>query len=170
MENATDNMYVRVIGKLSGWAGALGGVFLFIIVIAILCDFSVMMLYTLPLRYSADLLSFLGIYMILLPAAMALRNDRQVQVNLLFDRFPPKVQRIVTLASLLIALVVFTITAYNGYLLTMEAFSGKLKSNTPFGMKLWYSQSAVVVGITLLCLQIIAKMVAEISTLGRRNK
>ena len=170
MENPADNIYVRAIGRLSGWAGVLGGVFLIVIVIAIVSDFIAMEFYTLPLRYSADLLSVLGIYMILLPAAMAFRDGRQVRVNLLFDRLPPTAQKVVSLAGLLVSLVVFGITAYNGYLLTTEGFTNELRSNTPFGMKLWYSQSAVAVGISLLCLQIIAQTAAELSATGKRGK
>jgi C4-dicarboxylate transporter, DctQ subunit len=168
MECWSDNLFVRAVGKLSGWFGTIAGVFLFLIVAAIISDFVVMKLYTLPLRFNADLLGVLSIYMILLPAAVALRDDQQVRVNMLFDQFPPKMQSVVALMGLIAVLVVFMITAYNGYLLTKEGFVDGLKSNSPYGMKLWYSQSAVFVGIALLCLQIVAKIIVEISPNKRR--
>jgi TRAP-type C4-dicarboxylate transport system permease small subunit len=162
MDNGDGNVCVGVIDQLSRYTGIIGGVFLFVIVIAITADFVAVTFYTLPLRFNADLLSLLGIYMILLPAAMALKEDKQVQVSLLFNKFPPMVQKIITLTSLLMALIVFAITAYNGYNLALEGFHGGLKSNSPYGMKLWYSQSAVAIGIAILCLQVIAKVLSEI--------
>jgi TRAP-type mannitol/chloroaromatic compound transport system permease small subunit len=170
MENSSVNLFVRAVGKLSGWFGVIGGVFLFLIVFAIISDFTVTKLHGMPLRFNADLLGVLSIYMILLPAAMALRDGKQVEVNMLFDRFPPKLQKVVALFGLIAALVVFIITAYNGYLLTKEGFVDGLKSNNPYGMKLWYSQSAVFVGISLLCLQLVAKIIVEISSKERSNK
>lgn len=154
--------FVRFVNRLSGWAGGLAAIFLFLITITIIGDAFMRTLFNQPLRFGPDLLGFLAIYMILLPCAMALRNKRQVDVSLVFDKLPPRMKRFVSILTLIIGLIVFAITTVYGFQLTADSIKGGLKSNSPFGMKLWYSQLGVFIAFALLCLQIIAKMILEV--------
>jgi len=154
--------FVRVIHKVSGWAGGLGTVFLFIITITVICDAFARSFFNLPLRFGPDLLSFLAIFSILLPSAMALRNDRHIEVDVIFNKLPKSLKSPIRVITFSIALIVFTITTIYAFQLTMDSVRGSLKSNSPFGMKLWYSQLGVFIGMGLLSLQILAKIILEI--------
>jgi TRAP-type C4-dicarboxylate transport system permease small subunit len=154
--------FIRWMDRLSVWAGYLGTVFLFLITLTIICDAFMRSFFNQPLRFGPDLLGFLAIYSILLPCAMALKNNRQVDVSVFFSRFPPRIKRIVTFITFILALIVFSITTVYAFQLTMDSFIGKLKSNSPFGMKLWYSQFGDFIGMALLSLQIIAKLTREV--------
>jgi TRAP-type mannitol/chloroaromatic compound transport system permease small subunit len=83
-------------------------------------------------------------------------------VSVFFSRFPPRIKKIITLVTFALALIVFSITTVYAFQLTMDSFIGKLKSNSPFGLKLWYSQFGVFIGMALLSLQIIAKLTREV--------
>ncbi len=154
--------FIRVVDKLSGWAGGAATFALFLITLTVICDAFARTLFNLPLRFGPDLLSLLAIYSILLPSAMALRNNRHIDVNLVFDRLPARMRRVIKLITFSIALSVFGITAFYGLDLFANSFKRGLKSNSPFGMKLWYSQLGVFIAMTLLCLQIIAKLIREV--------
>jgi TRAP-type C4-dicarboxylate transport system permease small subunit len=162
--------FLRWTDRFSVWAGYLGTVFLFLITITIICDAFMRTLFNKPLRFGPDLLGFLAIYSILLPCAMALKNERQVDVSVFFSRFPPRIKKIITLVTFALALIVFSITTVYASQLTLDSFTGNLKSNSPFGMKLWYSQFGVFIAMALLCLQIIAKLIRELFYPGSDRK
>jgi len=170
MNQARVIVIVGWIDELSVWAGYLGTFFLFIITLTIICDSFTRTLFNQPFRFGPDLLSFLAIYSILLPCAMALRNNRQIEVSVVFDKLPVRLKEWIPILTLTMALIVFSITTFYAFQLTLDSFRGGLKSNSPFGMKLWYSQFGVFLSMALLSLQVIAKLMRSILSKSKRSE
>lgn len=110
-----------------------------------------------PKSWVDEISQYLIIWGVLIGTSVALRNDHHIKVDMLFDRFPLKVQYYVTLFANTVGLAFSAFIVYYGY--TLVAFVHRSgQRSTDVGIPLYIVYSILPLMGTLLSLRFIIKL------------
>lgn len=120
-----------------------------------------------PKSWVDEISQYLIIWGTLIGTSVALRNDHHIKVDMLFDRFPLKVQYYVTLFAHAVGLAFGSFVAYYGF--TLVAFVHRSgQRSTDVGIPLYIVYSILPLMGLLLSLRFILKFY-EMFRHGRKN-
>jgi TRAP-type mannitol/chloroaromatic compound transport system permease small subunit len=152
LADALDTLIDRI-GRVTGW-----------------CSFAIVlvMAYNVLLRYffrtgsvaMQELEWHLMAPICLLGLSYAILKDGHVQVDILFGRFPPRVQRLIQFTSTVLVVIVIGILLKLSIPYVAQSYSIGEQSPDPGGLpRRWILKSMLPIGFSLLLIQSIAAMV-----------
>lgn len=162
-----NNAFLKLVGAISslcGWVAAT----LILLSVAVTCE---MIFVRGVLNQSTIWQTEAVVYMMVtatllgLPYVQRLRGH--VNVDLLPMILAPGARKILTIVTLLAAIIVIGVVLYYGVHMWYEAFSRNWTSDTVWGVRLWIPYLAVPVGIGLYLLQMIADLYAVVMDIDR---
>ncbi|HWJ02843.1 MAG TPA: TRAP transporter small permease [Verrucomicrobiae bacterium] len=121
--------------------------------------YGVMMRYVFnsPKSWVDEISQYLIIWGTLIGTSVALRDDHHIKVDMLFDRFPLRVQYFVTLFAHVVGTVFSIFIAYNGMKLVQFTLNTGQKS-TDVGIPLYIVYSILPLFGVLLTIRFVAKL------------
>lgn len=142
----------RFADRLAYWTGI--AVMVFVAAFTGLVSFSVILRYGFSqgLEWSEELGRYLMIWMGFLAASLALRGGGHVGIDMVRDLLPPRVRRLVVLASSAAVLSFFVFVAYQGSLLLLLVWQ---KESLVLPVSMFWPYLAIPVGAVLMLIQLL---------------
>lgn len=133
----------------------LTGIFLVLMMLHVTADVAMKYLFNSPIVGTLETVSYY--YMVsavFLPLAMIELRQEHVVVDLLFRKFPPRLQMIVYLFGVVVALIYFGMLTFQTFLDAMKATTEKETVMANFLYYVWPSRWALPIGVASLMLAI----------------
>lgn len=155
---------MKVIDTLSRWMGYVSSVLVVVLMLDVVADVCGRYFFDAPITGASELATLMMSIIIFSALAWATLAGKQIKVDLLMDRFPPRVQAIVNSITLLLALGLYGIITWRSVLEAQEVHdvSSYLRvSHTPF---YWI----MTVGFAVFCISIIVLVIKNIAQAVKR--
>lgn len=151
----------RFADRVAYWTGI--GVMFFVAAFTVLVSFSVILRYGFSqgLEWSEELGRYLMIWMGFLAASLALRGGAHIGIDLVRQRLPPNLRRVVVLASTASVFCFFAMVVYQGSVLLILV---RPKPSLVLPVSMFWPYLAIPVGSLLMLLQLIPIAVREWTT------
>ena len=149
---------IRIIEIFSSGGLFLGRLFLGALAAVIVVSTLARAIFNHPIIFSDELSSYLLIGVSFLGLAFTLKQKRHIQLELVIERLKPNTRR---LLNLIMAAIGFIWAAYflvGGWYICIYYFQNNTLSNSQLYTPLWIPSIVLVIGVTLLFLQLIAEI------------
>lgn len=111
-----------------------------------------------PTLYSVEISEYLLIFVAFMAAGWVLQEDRHVRMNSVVDLLPPKVQRLLDIATSAAVLCFCAILVWQGTKSSIMAFKGNYHSSSLLNVPLWIPYAVIPTGSLLLAMQLVVRI------------
>lgn len=115
-----------------------------------------------PTTWSYELCGYLFAACSLLAGAYCYRHEQMIKMDLLYNRWPPKIKSWVDIVTAAIAFVFLGFLTVKGGTFFWDAWQAQMTSGTVWNPLVWPYRLCLPVASMLLLLQVIAKFVRDI--------
>lgn len=148
----------RMIHHLSRTLNIVGVSILVVMMLLTVADVSLRFLLNRPILGTVELTENMMVALGFLMLAWCARNQGNIRVDLIVDRFPSRVQAAVDGITCLFSLFVFSVITWQGFLELIEVWRGGETSNI-LRMPVFPFHTTLVIGSGILCLVLLAHLV-----------
>jgi len=155
---------VKIIDTLSRWMAYVSAVAIIVLMLVVTVSVCGRYFFNNPILGSAELAKFLMIIVVFPALAWAAIERKHVKVDIVMERFSPRVQIIVDCITMLAALGMYTVITWQSVLESAEVhdITGMLRlPHQPF---YW----VMIVGWAVFCLSIVALVIQNITKAVKR--
>ena len=155
---------MKVIETLSRWMGYLSSALVIILMLDVVADICGRYFFNAPILGASELATLMMVIIVFSALAWAALAEKHIKVDILMNRFPPRVQAIVNSITLLLALGIYGIITWRSALEAMgvhDVSSYLRVSHTPF-------YRIMTVGFTVFCISIIVLVIKNIAQAVKR--
>src|SRR3954469_18424388 len=158
---------LRALAAVEKVVSSIAAFFMFAIMIIVFSDVVMRYGFNKPFSWAYDLISLYlmaGVFFLILSEAYA--SHAHVSVDILQQKFPPAMIRVTEIVTCLVGMVVFSLIAWLGFLLTVESFQATdvMAGGIPWPM--WPSIGLVPFGAGLITLRLVLHLVAHVISLA----
>jgi TRAP-type C4-dicarboxylate transport system permease small subunit len=100
-----------------------------------------------------EMSAYLLVLLLFMGLGYTLRTDGFLRVEVLFNRFPAKVQLSVELISSILSMLYMVLLAYQSWLFVYESYDFGYRSIMPSGIRLWIPHLAIPIGCSLMVIE-----------------
>jgi C4-dicarboxylate transporter, DctQ subunit len=111
-----------------------------------------------PINWRDEVSAYIFIFANILALCYATYVDSHVSAEMLFDRFPPRVQQVIRILGYSLMLVCIGFIVYFGFNTTYAYYLRGWRSDTEYEFLLWPIMAIIPVGFTLFGLQCVSKI------------
>ena len=155
---------MKVIETLSRWMGYLSSALVIILMLDVVADICGRYFFNAPILGASELATLMMAIIVFSALAWAALSEKHIKVDLVMQRFPPRVQAVVNSITLLLALGIFSVITWQSALEATEVHdvTSLLRvSHTPF---YWI----MMVGFGVFCISIIVLLIKNIAQVMKR--
>ena len=155
---------MKVIDTLCRWMGYVSSVLVIILMLDIVADVCGRYFFNSPILGASELATLMMSIIVFSALAWAALEEKHIKVDILMNRFPPRVQAIVNSITLLLALGIYSIICWRSVLEAqgVHDISSLLRvSHTPF---YWI----MTVGFAVFCISIVVLVIKNIAKAVKR--
>lgn len=116
--------------------------------------------------WQTDFVTFALVGATIVGSPYVLREGAHVKVDLVTNAASPALRRVFLVISYLTVMVIAAIFAWQGGILTWEAWHGSWVTETVAELPLWVPYAALPIGFTLLGLQALADLIVRLESDG----
>ena len=150
---------MRVLDSLSRWMGYVSSVLIIVLMLLVTADVCGRYFFDSPVTGASELARFMMIIIVFPALAWTALSGKHIKVDLVMERFPPRVQLIVNIFMLLGVLAVYSIIAWRAALYSMEVDNITSTLELPQAFFYW----VMTVGFAVFCVSIIALVIKNIA-------
>lgn len=147
--------FVRAVDALCWFAAMIAAALLLAIACAVFYEVVVRWLGS-PTEWTFELTAYALVWCGFLGAAFALKNGRQVRVDIIVELLSPPAARRLALVADVLALFFCILILWYGTIYVHLSWVNEATSVSPLRVPLYIPQAAVPIGTALLCLQLLA--------------
>lgn len=118
-----------------------------------------------PTNWSLEINSFLLVYLAVMSAAEAQRQDAHIRITFFRDKLPPRGQAAISILTGLLGAVFCTIMVWRGGLMAMQAFEYGERVSSSLGTPMVYPYAMMPIGFAALGLQFLIDALTAIPRL-----
>ncbi len=157
-----------MIDSLSKWAGAAGAAASVLLALLIVYDASMRYLFHEGSVALQELEWHLFDILFLLGISYALKHDKHVRVDLLYDRFSPRVKEYINIFSMIFFVIpLAALIAWFGFDFTIQSYLQHEASPDPGGLCCRYIiKSFILLAFVLLALQAVSEVIKSLYRIG----
>lgn len=153
---------LSIIDKISIWTGK-GISFMMLFVVAIVCH-EVIFRYFFhrPTVWASEAIVYFCGFVYVLGAAWTMAENRHVKIDTIFEKLPPRGQRILNCVTFIFFALYMVMMIWVGSQFAWNSLKIHETSGTPWNPPVYPVKIAFVVGVAMLLLQGIAKFIRDI--------
>jgi TRAP-type transport system small permease protein len=151
-----------VLGRLEGWAAALAGVGVLVMMLLGGIDVVTTKMLDWPIPGAYELTETMMVGSVFLALALSQREKRQIRVELFTERFSERWRRVFDAVADLCSLVVYGLIAWFGVRLAWTSISVGEFSSGLIQLPLWPAKTALALGALLMCAQCASNLVVNL--------
>jgi len=155
---------LKVLDSLSRWMGYVSSAIIIILMLLVTADVCGRYFLNSPITGASELARFMMIIIVFPALAWAALAGKHIKVDILVERFPRRVQAIVSRIMLLAALGIYGIITWRSALYSMEVDNITSMLRLPQSIFYWI----MTVGFAVFCLSIIALVIKSIAGVVKR--
>ena len=155
---------MKVLDSLSRWMGYVSSAVITILMLLVTADVCGRYFANSPITGASELARFMMIIIVFPALAWAAFAGKHIKVDILVERFPPRVQQILSSIMLLIALGIYGIITWQSALYSMEVDNITSMLRLPQSIFYWI----MTAGLAVFCLSIAALVVKKIAEAVKR--
>ena len=155
---------MKILDSLSRWMAYVSAVTIIVLMLLVVADVCGRYFFNNPITGASELASFLMIVIVFPALAWAALMGKHVKVDLVMERFPPRVQTIVNSIMLLAALGTYIIITWRSFLESMAVRDVTSLLRLPHAPFYW----VMVAGWFVFCLSIIVLVIQNITKAVKR--
>jgi len=161
------NYVEKIITALSRYLNIAGMAFLIILMLLITADVLLRAIFDQPIRGSVELAELVMVMTIFLALGWVQTNRANISVDILFERFPPKVKVVLNLATYLLCLLVCGLILWRSIEFQMYLQDSGRSTNI-LRIPVFPFQLMVVIGYFMLCIIFITQTIEDIRKAVKR--
>lgn len=163
------SIFLRAVNFISEWSGKLFSYLWIVAVLVATLEVVRRYVFNAPTLWALELTIFLCAAVYIMGGAYTLYHDKHISVNIIYDRFPPRVRTILDLVTFPFFFVFVSSLAWSGAVLTLRAISLGEGSGSAWNPPIWPMYMIIAVGSALLLLEGLSKLINNIFILlGKR--
>lgn len=151
-----------VLGRLEGWAAALAGLGVLVMMLLGGIDVITTKMLDWPIPGAYELTETMMVASVFLALALSQREKRQIRVELFTERFSEPRRRAFDAVADLCSLLVYGLIAWFGIRLAWTSVSVGEFSSGLIQLPLWPAKTALAMGALLMCAQCASDLVANL--------
>jgi len=155
---------VKALDYLSRWMGYISSAVIIVLMLLVTADVCGRYFFNSPITGASELARFSMIIIVFPALAWTALAGKHIRVDLVMERFPPRVQAIVNSFMLLAALGTYGVIVWKSALYSMEVDNITSMLRLPQAPFYWI----MTVGFALFCLSIIALVIKNIAQAVKR--
>ncbi len=152
---------------LARGVSVVAGVTLVVLVALVVAEIIARSVFDTSLAVVEEIVGYFMVLLMVLGAALALRENDLFRVSFVADLLPPTVERVIRVLFILIALVVCCVLVWRTGDLVASSFSRGKISQTVLETPLWIPQLALPIGFGVLALFLVEHLLSAFSTTGK---
>ena len=149
---------------LSRWMGYVSSATIIILMLLVVADVCGRYFFNNPITGASELACFLVIIIVFPAMAWAALEGKHIKVDLVMDRFPPRVQTIVNIITMILALGIYLVITWRSFLESMVVYDKTSLLRLPHSPFYWI----MTVGFTVFCISMIALVIKYIAEAKKR--
>jgi TRAP-type C4-dicarboxylate transport system permease small subunit len=130
---------------------------LFFMMITICYDTFMRYVFAAPTSWSLEINSFLVVYLAVMGAAEAQRQDQHIRITFFVDKMSPSLKEAIHLLMALLGGVFCGILAWRGGILALQAWEYGERVSSAFGTPMVYPYAMIPIGFGSLAIQFVAE-------------
>lgn len=150
---------MKVLDSLSRWMGYVSSVVIIALMLLVTADVCGRYFFDSPITGASELARFMMIIIVFPALAWTALSGKHIKVDLLMERFSPRVQSIVNIIMLLGALAVYSIITWRAALYSMKVDNITSMLRLPQSVFYW----VMTVGFAVFCVSIVALVIRNIA-------
>lgn len=155
---------MKVLDTVCRWMGYVSAAVIIILMLLVVADVAGRYFFNNPITGASELACFLVIIIVFPALAWAALTDKHVKVDLLIARFPPRVQVIVDIITLLLTLGTYVVITWRSVLESMAVYDKTSLLRLPHAPFYW----VMTVGLFIFCISILALVIKNIAEARKR--
>ena len=153
----------RVITAVSSGGGDFAAVCIFVLALLVTCDVALRYLFRAPIPHGTEVSAFILVAIAFMGAAFTLNKERHINVNIVVNLLPQRMQSYVGVITSIVMLIFIGILSWAVYDLVW--FNYTSHARTLGGLPKYIPQIILPIGVTLLFLQVLVKIFRDIRSL-----
>jgi TRAP-type mannitol/chloroaromatic compound transport system permease small subunit len=154
--------FVSFIDNISEWTGRIFSFVTLALMIIVVYDVAMRYIINRPSQWGLEMNGFLLLAVTFLGGGYALLRDAHVRVNIIHDRFPPRVRAAVDVSTYLVFFIVCVVLLYYGSKVAWDSLRSNTRTPSTWGPVMWPSQMLIPIGAVLIGLQGLAKWIRNL--------
>ena len=154
--------FLNIIDNISEWTGKIFSFVTLALMLIVVYDVAMRYIVNRPTEWGLELNGFLLLAVTFLGGGYALLKNAHVRVNIVHDRFPPRVRAVVDLITYLVFFVVCVVLLQYGSQVAWDSLRANTRTPSTWGPVLWPSQMLIPIGAALIGLQGLAKWIRDL--------
>lgn len=155
----------NVIDKISIGAGEVSAVANIVLCLLVFAGVASRYLFSVPIEWRDECSAYIFILANVLCLCYATYAESHVSAEMLYDRFPVRVKRVIDIAGYCLILIFISFIVYYGFQTTASYYARDWRSETAYEFTLWPIMASIPVGFFLFGLQCIAKLIGSVRRL-----
>ncbi len=155
---------MKILDSLSRWMGYVSAMAIIVLMLLVVADVCGRYFFNSPIKGGAELATFIMVIVVFPSLAWAAIKKMHVKVDLVMERFPPRVQIIVDCITIIIALGVYIVITWQSIVRSMAISEISSMLRIPHEPFYW----TMTVGWAVFCLSIVALAIQNITKAVKR--
>lgn len=153
------DMFSNGLAKVEDWLALAGGLIVGFMMVFTTSDVIARGVFHQPIKGSTEYTTLIFVFVVMLGISYALRRGEHLAMGVVFDRLPPKVQRIVLLVNISLGLFIVFMLTWSSIDNTLWAYGAGDTMVGAIPVKTWWARMALPIGIGLAFPRLIVQMV-----------
>ena len=150
---------MRFVDQLSDGLGIVAGWIFFLTGLFLTYEVASRYLFNAPTVWAAEVSQLLLIWGVYLALGRMMHRRQNITIDFLYDRMAARPQRYADTVAVVITLVFALVIVWYGGWIALDSFVRGRSTGTMLNIPNWWSEAAVPLGFTVLCLQSVVELI-----------